>query len=58
VRYYAGLDLAKVEDYTVLVIIDKKRNVVFFDRFHRLDWAVQDRADQRRRPSVTTRRGS
>jgi len=41
VRYYAGLDLAKVEDYTVLTIIDKKRNVVFFDRFHRLDWAIQ-----------------
>ena len=40
-RYYAGLDLAKTEDYSVLVIIDKKRNVVFFDRFHRLDWAIQ-----------------
>lgn len=40
-RYVAGLDLAKVEDYTVLVILDSKRRVVFFDRFHRVDWGLQ-----------------
>jgi hypothetical protein len=40
-RYHAGLDLAKVEDYTVLVILDHERRVVFVDRFHRLDWAIQ-----------------
>lgn len=40
-RYFAGLDLAKVEDFTVLTILDDKLNVVFVDRFHRLDWAVQ-----------------
>lgn len=40
-RYYAGLDLAKVEDFTVLVIMNKERQVVFVDRFHRLDWVVQ-----------------
>ncbi len=39
--YYAGLDLAKVEDFTVLVILNEQREVVFLDRFHRLDWAVQ-----------------
>jgi len=39
--YYAGLDLAKVEDYTVFVIMNKKREVVFVDRFHRLDWTLQ-----------------
>jgi hypothetical protein len=39
--YYAGLDLAKVEDFTVLVILDQDRRVVFADRFHRLDWALQ-----------------
>ena len=39
--YYAGLDLAKVEDYTVLVIINKQSKVVFVDRFHRIDWSVQ-----------------
>ena len=40
-RYYAGLDLAKVEDYTVLVILNDRREVVFVDRFHRLDWSTQ-----------------
>ena len=39
--YYAGLDLAKTEDYTVLVIVNSKRQVVFVDRFHRLDWPQQ-----------------
>jgi hypothetical protein len=40
-RYFAGLDLAKVEDYSVLTIVNRKREVVFMDRFHRLDWALQ-----------------
>jgi len=39
--YYAGLDLAKVEDYTVLAILNQNREVVFADRFHRVDWSVQ-----------------
>jgi hypothetical protein len=39
--YYAGLDLAKVEDYTVLVILDESRRVAFADRFHRIDWTLQ-----------------
>ena len=39
--YYAGLDLAKVEDYTVLVVMDRDARVVFVDRFHRLDWDIQ-----------------
>ena len=40
-EYFAGLDLAKVEDFTVLVILNDKAEVVFCDRFHRLDWSVQ-----------------
>lgn len=40
-NYFAGLDLAKVEDYTVLVILNYEREVVFVDRFHRLDWSIQ-----------------
>jgi hypothetical protein len=40
-RYYAGLDLAKIEDYSVLVVMNKAREVVFADRFHRLDWSLQ-----------------
>ena len=39
--YYAGLDLAKVEDFTVLVVMNRNREVVFADRFHRLDWSLQ-----------------
>lgn len=40
-RYYGGLDLAKVEDYTVLTIVDSQGRVCFVDRFHRLDWSIQ-----------------
>ena len=40
-RYSAGLDLAKVQDFSVLTIMNQRREVVFMDRFHRLDWIVQ-----------------
>ncbi|MBI3844526.1 MAG: hypothetical protein HY292_07775 [Planctomycetes bacterium] len=40
-RYAAGLDLAKTEDFTVFVIIDEQKRVVFLDRFHRVDWSIQ-----------------
>jgi hypothetical protein len=40
-RYYAGLDIARLTDFTVLSILDNKSNQVFFDRFNILDWAVQ-----------------
>lgn len=40
-RYVAGLDLAKVEDYTVLTVMNRKWQVVHVDRFHRLDWSLQ-----------------
>ena len=39
--YYGGLDLAKVEDYTVLVILDGRGQVVALDRFNRVDWSIQ-----------------
>lgn len=39
--YVAGLDLAKTEDFTVLIIMNSKREVVHADRFHRLEWAMQ-----------------
>jgi hypothetical protein len=41
IEYYAGLDLAKVEDFTVLVVLTETGDVVFTDRFHRLDWNLQ-----------------
>lgn len=40
-NYYAGIDLAKYQDFTVITIIDNNKHVVFFDRFNRLDWKVQ-----------------
>ena len=39
--YVAGLDLAKVADFTVLTIMDADSRVVFLDRFHRIDWSQQ-----------------
>jgi hypothetical protein len=39
--YYAGLDLARITDSTVLVILNSKCEVVFVDRFNRLDWSLQ-----------------
>ena len=40
-RYFAGLDLAKSEDYTVLVVLDQNGRVVAADRFRRQDWDIQ-----------------
>jgi hypothetical protein len=37
-RYTAGLDLAQVNDFTVLTILDSQRRVVFIDRFNKLTW--------------------
>lgn len=39
--YYAGLDLGRLADYTVLVIVNRRREVVFVDRFYKIDWAQQ-----------------
>ena len=39
--YYAGLDLARLKDFTVLIILDQAGRQVFMDRFNIIDWAVQ-----------------
>jgi phage FluMu gp28-like protein len=39
--YRAGLDLARLTDFTVLTILDESGRQVFFDRFNILDWTVQ-----------------
>jgi phage FluMu gp28-like protein len=41
--YYAGLDLARLTDFTVLTILDAAGRQVFIDRFNLLDWAIQKR---------------
>lgn len=40
-RYHAGLDLAKVEDFTVLCVLNRKAEVMFVDRFNKTDWSTQ-----------------
>ena len=40
--YVIGVDLAKYQDYTVIVVMEKTNmQVVYFDRFHKLDWNFQ-----------------
>jgi hypothetical protein len=40
-EYFAGLDLAKVADFTALTIMNERHEVVFVDRFNKLDWGLQ-----------------
>lgn len=41
-RYIIGWDTAKVQDYSVITVIDRAlRQVVYFDRFKDLDWNIQ-----------------
>lgn len=39
--YYAGIDLAKSHDYTVVYILDNDGHMVFQDRFNDISWGVQ-----------------
>jgi len=41
-RYIMGVDLGKHEDFTVLTVIDKyNNNVVYWDRFNKIDYPFQ-----------------
>jgi phage FluMu gp28-like protein len=40
-KYYVGVDLAKSVDFTVMIVLNKRRQVVAFDRFNQLDWTFQ-----------------
>ena len=37
-RYYMGVDLGRVEDYTVIVILDENLKQVYHERIKDLDW--------------------
>ena len=39
--YYAGVDLAKSFDYTVICIFDDNCHLVAFDRFNEISWNIQ-----------------
>lgn len=36
-----GVDIAKYEDFTVIIAIDETGKVVHFDRFNQIDWSLQ-----------------
>jgi len=40
-RYYLGVDIARVQDYTVIDVLDSDGNQVYMDRFNILDWKIQ-----------------
>jgi hypothetical protein len=42
-RYVAGCDLAKHEDFTVIIVLDESGHVCFCDRFSQLDWVFQSK---------------
>ena len=39
--YKTGVDLARLQDYTVIVIMDSAGKQVYLDRFKEIDWTVQ-----------------
>jgi hypothetical protein len=40
-QYVMGVDLAKLEDFTVLCVLDRDGHLCSFDRFSELDWVFQ-----------------
>jgi len=40
-RYYLGVDIARVQDYTVLDVLDEDGVQVYMERFNELDWKIQ-----------------
>ncbi len=40
-RYYLGVDIARIQDYTVLDVLDEDGNQVDMERFNILDWNIQ-----------------
>lgn len=39
-RYYAGVDVGRADDYTVLSIFNDKGQMVLIDRWRQMDWAT------------------
>ncbi len=40
-RYFLGVDLARLQDFTVLNVMDENGKQVYMDRFNEIDWKVQ-----------------
>ena len=41
IQYVMGCDLAKLEDFTVLTVLDQNGHLCAFDRFSQIDWVFQ-----------------
>jgi len=39
--YIAGLDLARLQDFTWLIILDSRGRQIYSDRFNEVDWTIQ-----------------
>lgn len=37
-RYYAGIDVGRADDYTVLIVLNNKSEVVYCERWRQMDW--------------------
>jgi hypothetical protein len=43
-RYVIGVDLAKYQDFTVIIVVClNTMQVVYFDRFNQIDWSLQEK---------------
>ena len=40
-KYYAGVDLAKFNDFTVITILDQNGKLAYWDRFNQIDYTFQ-----------------
>lgn len=46
-HYFIGVDVAKYEDWTVIVMLDQEGRLVYFERFHRKPWSyLVDRVEK------------
>jgi hypothetical protein len=40
-KYYGGIDVARLQDWTVVTVMDAHGRVVAWDRFNAVDWEIQ-----------------
>lgn len=40
-KYFGGVDVAKYQDFTVIIILDQNKHLCYFERFNRLNWDIQ-----------------
>ena len=40
-KYFCGVDVAKYQDFTVIIVLDDSKHLCYFERFNRLNWDIQ-----------------